>query len=367
MKELSQLETQNLIKRLPSIELSYETIAHKKVFPYYNISIAIPTGKKYYAWFSFHNSSDVCYMMELNRDKKISKVNIVDTYFDPCLSLGTLVYGTLISESMDIQTKEENNEGRKFFIVEDIFHFKGISLKNMTFGEKLGYIEKFMKKTHNMLPYTKCVFVLPVFWGFSSNEEKNENEILDHFENYKKNIPYNVHHIQLRKLMEISPYLNVSLNNILSKINKTSEPLIKQYIPISKFTIDHHKPQYRYPTVFHVTADIQFDVYHLFACGKNKQMIYYSIAYIPNIRSSIFMNSLFRNIRENKNIDYIEESDDEDDFQNIAEDKYVDLNKSLNIECIFSMKFKKWIPIRIMDSSTRIIHICKLVNGYDVQ
>ena len=35
------------------------------------------------------------------------------------------------------------------------------------------------------------------------------------------------------------------------------------------------------------------------------------------------MNSLFRNIKENKNIDYIEESEDESDFENTSEDKYV--------------------------------------------
>ena len=50
------------------------------------------------------------------------------------------------------------------------------------------------------------------------------------------------------------------------------------------------------------------------------------------------MNSLFRKIRENDNLDYIEESDDEDDFQNIDEDKYVDVNKVLYMECIFNKK-----------------------------
>jgi hypothetical protein len=46
---------------------------------------------------------------------------------------------------------------------------------------------------------------------------------------------------------------------------------------------------------------------------------------IPNLKSSVYMNNHFRNIKENRNIDYIEESDDEDDFQNTDCNKYVEL------------------------------------------
>ena len=35
------------------------------------------------------------------------------------------------------------------------------------------------------------------------------------------------------------------------------------------------------------------------------------------------MNSLFRNIKENGNLDLLEESDDEEEFENIALDKFV--------------------------------------------
>jgi hypothetical protein len=97
------------------------------------------------------------------------------------------------------------------------------------------------------------------------------------------------------------------------------------------------------------------DVSHSFCEAKSKENVKISeverkkIAYIPNIKTSIFMNSIFRNIRENKNIDFIEESDDENDFENTSEDKFVDLKKVVIMECIFHNKFKKWIPIRIID------------------
>ena len=76
------------------------------------------------------------------------------------------------------------------------------------------------------------------------------------------------------------------------------------------------------------------------------------------------MNGQFRTIRENKNLDYIEESDDEDDFQNIEEDRYVDLKKSLSMECIFHTKFKRWIPLKIAQNGSKIIHISRIVKDY---
>ena len=59
------------------------------------------------------------------------------------------------------------------------------------------------------------------------------------------------------------------------------------------------------------------------------------------------MNNLFRNIKENKNLDTLEESDCEEEFENIENNKYVYLEKTYNIECLYNYKFKKWIPQKI--------------------
>jgi hypothetical protein len=56
------------------------------------------------------------------------------------------------------------------------------------------------------------------------------------------------------------------------------------------------------------------------------------------------MNSIFRNIKENRNLDSLEESDDESDFENNEPNKYVDLSKRIKMKCIFNERFKKWIP-----------------------
>jgi hypothetical protein len=79
------------------------------------------------------------------------------------------------------------------------------------------------------------------------------------------------------------------------------------------------------------------------------------------------MNGLFRNIRENKNLDYIEESDDEEDFQNMNIDKYVEIEKVLLMECVFNRKFKRWTPVRVVDSKSKIIHISNLIADKNTQ
>ena len=56
------------------------------------------------------------------------------------------------------------------------------------------------------------------------------------------------------------------------------------------------------------------------------------------------MNKNFRNIREN-NLDTLEESDEE--FENNSTNKFVDLEKTLNIECEYNNNFKKWMPRKI--------------------
>jgi hypothetical protein len=67
------------------------------------------------------------------------------------------------------------------------------------------------------------------------------------------------------------------------------------------------------------------------------------------------MNNLFRNIKENANLDALEESDDEEEFENDREDKFVYLERVYNIVCEFNFKFKKWTPLRLAQRNDRIV------------
>ena len=63
---------------------------------------------------------------------------------------------------------------------------------------------------------------------------------------------------------------------------------------------------------FFIKPDLQNDIYYLYLLNTtNFEGISKEIAHIPDYKTSIFMNKLFRNIKENNNLDSLEESDDE--------------------------------------------------------
>jgi len=109
-----------------------------------------------------------------------------------------------------------------------------------------------------------------------------------------------------------------------------------------------------------VKADVQFDIYRLFAFGKNKNREYCGVAYIANYAKSVFMNSIFRKIKENGRLDAIEESDDEEEFEDTREERFVDLGKEVLMEFVFLPKFKKWQPVKLIQGSHKIVHIGQL-------
>jgi hypothetical protein len=72
------------------------------------------------------------------------------------------------------------------------------------------------------------------------------------------------------------------------------------------------------------------------------------------------MNRIFRNIKENENLDTLEESDDECDFEDDRVDKYVYLDRSYKMNCHFNYKFKKWMPGSIVKATDLIVSYDKL-------
>jgi hypothetical protein len=99
------------------------------------------------------------------------------------------------------------------------------------------------------------------------------------------------------------------------------------------------------------------DCYNLFAMGdinadintKEKE-VFIDMAFIPNYKTSLMMNNLFRNTKEIHNLDLLEESDDEEEFES-SHNNNVDTNVSKQILCEYSPKFKKWVPISLTQNA----------------
>lgn len=357
--ELNYSQFSNLMNRYPKFELSYETDSQKGELNLYDTCVAIPTGKKAFLWNTFHNDKDVCYLLDVNRDKKISRATVIHNCYIHPLSHNTIVYGTIVID-------EEKIDAKPFFVIEDIYFYNGIHMKNVSYLSKLSYMKKYIEHT-NINDFSDFPYVLsiPCIWKHNGNDSNELPFVIE--EKNSLLIGYTPHHLQYRSLLHIMPYINVTINRKLNLTAAQITPTLMTSVQSfyrARYTMDFNKPQYKYNTNFLVKADLQNDIYHLFAYGSRKSMVYYGIMYIPDYKTSVMMNSIYRNIKENANLDAIEESDDEEDFQDISPEKYVDLNKIMSFDCKFHRKFKKWYPIVVSPSQTKIVHINKLVRDY---
>jgi hypothetical protein len=290
-------EKQKILNNFPYIELSYEKKLHNKV---QNIDcyLTIPYGPKYFAWFYSFNGKQSLIILKIN--KKNNKITHIEKKIccfksNLCIGIGTIFYGTIFIH---------NNI--HFFNIEDIFYYKNQSLKNVCNLEKFNIENSILKNEIKQIIYQKndIIFGLPII---STNYEDIHKMI--------NKIPYKLFSIQHRFLKKnIDIFYN---EQVFQKINKYA--------------------------FFQVEAISQPDIYKLY-CYKNNKLYYYGLSHISSFKNSVLLNSLFRNIKENINLDFLEESDDEEDFQNIALDKYLK-NIHINMKCKFIKKFRSWEPI----------------------
>ena len=336
-----------LLARFSTFELSYETVSHKKVCDNDSIAVAIPLGRKYFLWFTY----PVCYVLGLDKDKQICSVEELKEIPEPQgFKLGTIVYCTLVVK---------DDASKPVYVAEDIYQFRGTALHNLSFGDRIGFLRDFVKLVPSV--------ALPIMWfaqaGSSMSPCVPAN--LD-----EKLTGYTTHHIQYREVKRVAPYINVAIpKKGVKEVVVASSAEVAQKLhatavldPLPAF--DYGKPAFRYPATFHVMADAQLDLYHLYAYGGisrdgQANRVYCGLAGIQSYKTSVFMNRVFRRIRENDNLDLAEESEDEADFENMDTNKFVDLDKVAQIECLFSVRHKKWIPIKL--STDKIVHIEKLV------
>ena len=103
--------------------------------------------------------------------------------------------------------------------------------------------------------------------------------------------------------------------------------------------------------VFLVEANPDPDSYTLYGrCSDQRGIARQSVglALIPTYTDSVRMNLLFRNVRENVSLDYIEESEDEDDFENVSQTKHLLEGASYKMVCSYSKTTNRWIPEEIV-------------------
>jgi len=359
-------EKHHMIQRFPSsIKLSYETIAHKKVTSDYSICVAIPYGRKAYMWWTYYKNNLVCCLLELNRTNTIGEnVSFVNAPSPKDFELGTIISGVLVDDSV-VEEEDDScscsgsgsgtsKKTFQYFLVDDIYMYKGQIMNKFQpqpFQQKLGYMIDLFKHIRPLETAEHHIYLdYHTFW-------KRDVNISDDTVPQNISIPYNIRYIQYRNIHDILPNINVSIHkkpvwNPVIVADDVWNQAEKPCIP--NWTLDLHKHLYKQPSLFWVKADMSHDMYYLYAKDSQKKPTIYQYAFVPNYKTSVMLNQMFRTIKENENIDYIEESDDEDTYEDICHDKFVDLHKMVLMECLFDRKFRKWIPVREASSNLEI-------------
>jgi hypothetical protein len=352
---LTHKDKQTILSDFPNIKLSYENISHKKVYNS-DMIFLIPEGKKYFAWFTYVNDKQVCLIMELGEDKNIVDIKYVNACFSNELSYGTIFYGTLLYHL-----------NSKFFIIEDIFSCKGEFVERDNWINKLKKINGLLRNDLKQMSYNSSfvVFGLPIIC--KTNDE---------LENKIKKITYKVDSIQYRLYNRINNYLFMKYKSyienklvykydelylqdkLIPKILVNQEPKREQLIKYEAINIHQIKKE----IVFLIKPDIQNDIYYLYCLNEKLEEEYYGTAHIPDYNTSVMMNKLFRIIKENNKLDALEESDDEEEFENESLTKFVHLDKSYKMICQLNYKFKKWTPIRLANNKSQIINNKDVIN-----
>lgn len=335
----NQTDRYNILSNFQHIKPSYENFIHKKVLNS-DYLVAIPYGKKCFVWFTMVDDVPTCLVIEFNRNQ-IKETQIVTACFSPSLSYGTILYGTLF-----------NSNNNNFFTIEDIFSYKGSVVERICWGDKMRQINAMLNNDLKQVSYNKSflVFGLPLM---SKTNEDLERRI--------PTLGYKIKSVQFKLFNKINYYLSINYETYVTQsVNTTSpckqpysnyKPMVQQ--PYSKPTIikQHHAPK---ELTLLVKPDIAEDIYYLYCLDNARKEHKLGVAHIPDYNSSVMMNKLFRNIKENTNLDALEESDDDEEFENVEVDKFVRLNESYKMTCKYNYKFKKWEPFKLADNKSTV-------------
>jgi hypothetical protein len=345
----------------------YENNVHKKFLA--DVYAVIPKGKKCVIWFT----NKQAWMFQIAKrpyQPNQSQPNQSQPYqvrpshpvsFDSVRMLnvqctdeawhhgtGTILYGTHLVD-------------KKRFSVENVHYFCGMKQEND--GSMTRFLRFFESlKKCNMGPTLPFQFFMPIM----------HTSYADAFNDATSIKSYEVYSIQHRFLKrDCSEYKNLLFHLAQPQPQPQSHPQSHQRSQHQPH--QPHQPQSQPTNVklaffpnqahsqnpakkphlhtFHIKADIQNDIYYVLHALDEPITQTTMIAHIPNYKTSVMMNSIFRNIKENRNLDALEESDDEDEINDLDKcSSLVDLDKCVKMECTFNARFKRWHPVAPLES-----------------
>ena len=361
--DLRQLEMR--LAAIPGMKISYELNGYKKVSgDYFYI---IPKGKKCVVWFTHYKMKATALFFELDpRDHaKIKFITIREPHPQCCDAAlhsgehGTVCYGTLFS-----------HEAHQFFAIENIHVYKSRPVDTLSVDEKyaltVGMFERdglgrsaihAAASAATATDSVRSARIARVWFGLPV-------KCASYADALRVSTSYAVYAIQARFGNQTDNRYHQNCQNIQIQIAAAQPQTIATTATIATIatiattattaTIATIATTPRQPQAsqgqrtFMVRADRQADLYSLVCPASGCAEPEY--AHVGDYKTSVFMNSVFRRVRENARLDAIEESDDETEFQNSEPDKHVNLEKAVLMLCSFNYRFKRWVPLKCVAS-----------------
>jgi len=277
---------------------------------YYSVK---PCGKRAFLWFTY---IDKCFSCILKFSDTNTNTN--EYYEYPCDFDNTLSYNNVL-----LYGYYSTFENKNYFIMDTVLNYNNYN--HVIMGDK--YSSSFILK----LKLLKIVIDKLANDKLAINKSLTNSIFLPYICTQSNEVFNNIYNLNYKPfgitvwsdIKNLGTYL---LNNKSDKTNKSIDGIFK------------------------VVAGLSDDLYYLY-CANNNEHVFHNTASVNTYKSSVYMNNLFRKVRENRNLDLIEESEDEDDFENMNDDKFVDLEKSVYMMCSYNRKFGKWIPKHAINSN----------------
>ena len=313
----------DVLAELPYVKPSYEVVAHKKVYNS-DLYAALPAGQPCLVWFTMMGDQCVCSLIELDDRQQPVKSRSVFACFASQLCYGTLARGTLF-----------RHFGQEFVCLDDLLYYKNQKMDHEPWLVKYSRLAIMTKRDMVQHAYNPkfVVFGLPLL--ASSNEELERSMAL---------VTYPLHQVKCYKRNScLTVAIDIFLKTLaLPKFQTQSLETLalpKTHLPAASFST-------RDGVVLLVKPDLQNDVYHVYS----RENTLCGVACVPDFQTSKQLNALFRTIKENDDLDKLEESDDEVEFEDAREDKFVFLDRAVTMVCRYHKRFKKWTPLRVESS-----------------
>ena len=293
---------------LPPFELSYGLDRHRKVEP--NVFVIAPRGKRVLVYFTSSGDGDACYVYGVKQRNAVSGGRRVLACFSHILCSGTLIYG------MEVPCGSDGTR----IVCEDLLWFQGRRVDRESIQNKIPMWSALFSRELGTPPSSRYLELgLPVW-----TESKSDAMQVAHKSSYPtRGVLGYVSHAR-----GMHP---VQLLNVTSRNNTPTER--------------------DGALVMEVKAHIEPDTYSLFCQDDRGSRVCIGKAVVSSIETSVMLNRIFRNIRENDNLDLLEESEDDEEFEDIREDRFVDLDRCVRMICRRHERLNAWQPIGKADEN----------------